>query len=267
MARDILSNHDFKNNSKIVNLLDPSSAQDAATKAYVDANIEGVAWKDSVRVASTANINLASPGATLDGITMSAGDRFLAKDQSTGSQNGIYVWNGAATPSTRSLDANTSAELEAAVVTVEEGTNAGATFRQTAVNFTIDAGTVTWTSFGTSAPNASETVAGVAEFATQAETDTGTDSTRTVRPNTLSASKWAVKALQQNIGDGSATQYDITHNFGTRDVIVQVIRNSGNYDNVDCDISRTDTNTVRLNFSAAPTANQYRCLITRATNA
>lgn len=267
MARDILSNQDFKGQSKIVNLLDPTSAQDAATKAYVDANIEGVAWKDSVRAASTANINLASPGAAIDGITMVSGDRFLAKDQSTGSQNGIYVWNGAATPATRALDANAAAELEAAVVTVEEGTNAGSTFRQTAVNFTIDSGTVTWTSFGTSAPAASETVAGIAEIATQAETDTGTDDARFVTPLKLKTSKWANKSFQQNIGDGSATQYDVTHNFGTRDIVVQVLRNSGNFDNVDCDISRTDTNTVRLNFAAAPTSNQYRVLIVRATNA
>lgn len=268
MAKQILSDLDFNSVSRITNLPDPTAAQQAATKAYVDANIEGQAWKDSVRVASTGNINLASPGASIDSVSMTAGKRFLAKDQTTGSQNGIYIWNGAAVAATRALDMSSAAEFEAAVVTVEEGTtNAGTTWRQTAVNITVDTTTVTFVSFGTAVPSASETVEGKAEIATQAETDTGTDDARIVTPLKLKTSKWANKSYQANIGDGSATQFDVTHLFGTRDVMVQVYRNSGNYDNIECDISRTDTNTVRLNFAAAPTSNQFRVVITRVTNA
>jgi hypothetical protein len=262
MATQVLADLDFNSVSRITNLPDPSAAQHAATKAYVDSAVEGLAWKDSVRVSTQGNLNLASPGATIDGVTMATNDRVLVRSQSTGSQNGIYIWNGAATPATRALDASTSAELEQAVVTVEEGTDAGATFRQTAVNFTIDSGAVTWTAFGTSAPAASETTAGIAELATQTETNTGTDDLRIVTPNKLA--NWSGRPLkfQQTIGDGSATQFTVTHNLGTRDVIVQVYRNSGNFDTVQCDVDRQPSaNAVRVTFASAPTSNQFRVVI------
>lgn len=261
---DQLSNLDFKNAAKIVNLPDPSGAQDAATKAYVDANIEGMAWKDSVRAASTANINLASPGAAIDGVTMAANDRFLAKNQSTGAENGIYIWNGAAVAATRSPDASTAAELEAAVVNVEEGTtNAGTQWRQTAVNFTLGSGAVAWTTFGTSAPAASETTSGIAELATQAETDAGTDDLRIVTPLKLKTSPFAARSVTGTLGDGSAVSIAITHNFATRDVDVVLYRNSSPWDTVYCDQERTDANTVTFKFAVAPTSAQYAYRISK----
>lgn len=258
MAKRIASDLDFGNDCKIQNLVNPSAAQDAATKAYVDANIEGQSWKDSVRAASTANINLASPGTTIDGVTMVASDRFLAKDQTTGSQNGIYIWNGSAVAATRAPDSDTAAELEQAVTVVEEGTaNAATTWRQTVVNLTLGTTTVTWAAYGTSAPAASETTAGVAELATQGETDTGTDDLRIVTPLKLATWSGRKRKATGTIGNGSLTQIDITHNFGTRDVQVAIYRNSGNYDDILCDVGRPDTNTVRLNFVTAPTTNQF----------
>lgn len=261
MSRQILSNHDFNNIAKIVNLPDPSAAQDAATKAYVDSAVEGLAWKDSCRVATQANLNLASPGATIDGVTMAASDRVLVRAQTTASENGIYIWNGAAVAMTRALDANTAAELEQAVTTVEEGTSAAATFRQTLVNFTLGSGAVSWTTFGTSAPSASETTAGIAETATQAETDAGTDDLRIVTPLKLATYAGRKMKATQDIGDGSATSYTITHNFNTRDVTVEVYRNSGAFDTVLCDVNRTSVNAVQLVFAAAPTANQFRAVV------
>lgn len=261
MARAVLTDLDLGSVSRILNLPTPTLDGHAANKAYVDSAIEGLAWKDSVRVATQANINLASPGTSIDGITMATNDRVLVRSQSTASQNGIYIWNGSATPMTRSLDANTAAELEQAVVTVEEGTSAGSTFRQTAVNFTIDSGAVTWTAFGTSAPAASETTAGIIEIATQAETDTGTADNLAITPLKLANWSGRPRKFQQNIGDGSATQYTVTHNLNTRDVQASVYRNSGAFDEVITDVEYTTVNSVTIRFATAPASNAFRVVI------
>lgn len=145
----VRANLDFAGGARAIGLLDPASPQDAATKAYVDALVEGLAWKDAVRAAATANITLTAPGAAIDGVTMTAGDRFLAKNQTTGADNGIYVWNGSAVTATRAADASTFVELEAAVVVVEEGTaNAASAWRQSVVNGTLGTTAITWLAFG-----------------------------------------------------------------------------------------------------------------------
>lgn len=261
MSKQVLSDLDFNNAARIVNLPDPTLAQHPATKAYVDSAVEGLAWKDSVRVASNANLTITGPGATIDGVTMSANDRVLLKDQTTASQNGLYIWNGAAVSMTRAADANTFAELEQAVVTVEEGTSAGASFRQTAVNGTIDSTSVTWTSFGTSAAAATETTAGVLEIATQSETDAGTDDLRAITALKLNNWSGRKRKATATFGDGSATSFNIDHNFNTRDVQVEVYRNSGNYDSVLCDVTRPSVNRVTLTFAAAPAASAFNVVV------
>jgi phage-related tail fiber protein len=108
------------NSQKITNLAAPTADGDAATKAYVDATRQGLDVKESVRVATTANITL-SGTQTIDGIAVIAGDRVLVKNQSTASGNGIYVV--AAGAWTRSTDADVSAEVTAGMFTfVEQGT-------------------------------------------------------------------------------------------------------------------------------------------------
>jgi len=263
MARQFLVDIDMNNVGKVTNLAAPTNPNDAARLTDLNAAIEGLAWKDNVRAASTANINLASPGATIDGVTMVSGDRFLAKDQSSIPTNGIYIWNGAATPATRSSDASTFDELENAVVSVDEGTtNAGTTWRQTQVNGTIGVNNIVFTTFGVSPPAASETTPGVIEIATQAETNTGTDDARAVTPLKLASYTGFIRKYSADVGDGSNTSYTITHNLGSRDVLVQVYRNSGSYDEIVCDVQHTTTNTVTLVFLSAPTSNQFRVVVT-----
>ena len=262
MARSIYTDFDFQSVSRLLNLPDATTDQEPATLAQLKANLEGLAWKDSVRVKTQGNIDLSAPGGTVDGISMSAGDRLLVASQSTASQNGIYVWTGPATPATRALDASTFGELEAAVVTVEEGTDGGTQWRQTAVNGTINVSDITWTSFAASTPNASESTAGKIEIATQGETDTGTDDTRAVTP--LKLKNWAggPKRYGAEIGDGSATSFTLTHNLGTRALQVAVYRNSGNYDQIECEVRHTSTSAVTLLFTAAPTSNQFVAVVT-----
>ena len=110
---------------KITGLGTPTDATDAATKAYVDSAAQGIDWKASVRAATTANVTLASDlenGDVLDGVTLATGNRILVKNQSTGSENGIYVVKSSGAPD-RSTDADLAAELTSNfAVFVEEGT-------------------------------------------------------------------------------------------------------------------------------------------------
>lgn len=101
----------------------------------------------NVRVASTGNVAVATGGLlTIDGVALSAGDRVLLKDQTTGSQNGIYVANAAAW--TRATDADSQAELLGATVTVSEGvTNITARFVQiTTGTITVGTTAINWRS-------------------------------------------------------------------------------------------------------------------------
>lgn len=115
------------NSQKITSLATPTATGDAATKGYVDTEIgnaiNGVDWKASVRAATTADITL-SGLQTVDGISLSAGERVLVKNQTDGTQNGIYaVASGAWS---RTADADSSAEVTPGLaVFVEEGTAQG----------------------------------------------------------------------------------------------------------------------------------------------
>jgi len=96
-----------------------------ATKEYVDAVKQGLDVKDSVRVASTANAVIASAlenGDAIDGVTLATGDRVLLKNQSTGSENGIYVVQ-ASGAAVRASDFQTGDVSSLAFVFVEEGTS------------------------------------------------------------------------------------------------------------------------------------------------
>lgn len=130
----------------ITNLAAPVNGADAVTKNYVDAATSGLSWKQAVVVATTANITL-SGLQTIDGYAVQAGDRVLVKNQTTASQNGIYVAvSGGAW--TRASDMDVAAEFPDSAVFVQQGsTLADTAWVQTTDNVTIGTSNIIWIQF------------------------------------------------------------------------------------------------------------------------
>jgi hypothetical protein len=118
---------------------------DAYTRTEIDSFLQGLDPKASVNVATTANITL-SGTQTIDGIAVVAGDRVLVKDQTTATQNGIYVV--AAGSWTRATDMDAAGEFAGAYTFVKQGTvNADRGYVCTNDSVTIGTTNVTFVQF------------------------------------------------------------------------------------------------------------------------
>jgi len=264
---------------KITDLGTPTADSDAATKGYVDSVAQGLDVKDSVRAATAANITL-SGIQTVDGVVLVAGDRVLVKAQSAGAENGIYVVASGAW--SRASDADSSTKLNAgAFVFVEEGTaladtgwvlttnetivlgTTALTFAQfsgagtylagtgltlTGNTFSITAGGVTATELGS---NAVTTAKILDANVTEAKLDSAL-------ANKINAKTDVTSAL---VGNGSATSFTVTHNFGSRAVQVVVHETASPYAQVIADVEHTNTNTVTVKFASAPSEDQYTVVV------
>lgn len=156
---------------------DATQALHPVTLQQFQSLLAGLKPKTSVKAATTANITL-SGAQTVDGVALVAGDRVLVKNQTTASQNGIYIV--AAGAWTRATDADAWLELVAALVVVEQGTvNADCGWVCTAdQGGTLGTTAVTWTQFF--GPGAVTAGTGISVSGTQvslaALTDSGTGS-------------------------------------------------------------------------------------------
>jgi hypothetical protein len=261
MAKKFLNGIDLTG-QKLVGVGDPSAATDGVNLQTMQNFVRGLSFKDAVRAASTANLTLATPGASIDGVAMAANDRFLAKDQTTASQNGIYIWNGAAAAATRAADADTGSELKPGVtVFVTEGTvnadkqfvitsDAAITIGTTAMTWTVFGGGTTYTA-GNGISLASNTITAVAAGSGGISVAAGGISVDT----TIVARKFSAA-----IGTGALTAIAVTHNLGTKDVECE-IREVSTDTAVETDWVSTDTNNVTFTFAVAPTTGQYRVTI------
>jgi hypothetical protein len=252
------------NSKKITNLADPTNPQDAATMSYVQTQVNnaaaGIDAKASVRLASTANLTLSGLSA-IDGVTPVAGDRILAKNQTTASANGVYV--AAAGAWTRASDADSNNEMTpGAFWYVEEGTANGKTqwrlentggivLGTTALSINQFGGAgVTYTAGNgiTLGGNAITVVAAAGGGISVAAGGVSVDTAIVARK------------FSADIGDGTSATLTVTHNLGTQDVHVSVREKATNA-MVIADVVANGVNTVQVTFAVAPTANSYRVTV------
>lgn len=246
---------------KITSLASPSLSTDAVNKAYVDNALAGLQWKPSVRVATTTNGTLSTAfanGQTVDGITLATGDRILLKNQSTASENGIYVVAASGAP-TRATDADGAGELVPnATVLVNEGTANADTAWTCTTNGTITVGSTStaWAQFGGGAVYSAGNGLNLSTSTFSVAAGTGISVSSTVAIDT----SVVVRKYATNIGDGSSTTITVTHNLGTRDVQV-TIYDSSTYAVVYADVANATTNTITVTFATAPSSNAYRAVV------
>lgn len=212
------------NSQRITSLADPVSDQDAATRAWVLAQLNPRDRKASVRALGTTNVTISSAPSAIGGVTLTSGDRVALVGQSAGAENGIYVFNGAASAMTRATDADSSAEVTTGMeFFVEEGTSAGSKYYLTTAN-PITLGTTALT------------------FVT--DTASGT-----------------VNKYSETIGNGSSTQFTVTHNLASEDVTVVIRYASGTKEMILTDWRPTSSNAVRVDFAVAPASNEFRVTV------
>lgn len=259
MTRKFLTGIDM-GGQRVVNGADASGATDLTTLQQVQALARGLDWKNSVHAASTANVSLTSPGATMDGVTLVSGDRVLLKNQTTTSQNGIYTWTGSGATLTRTSDAVQGVLSSGAAVFVTAGTNniETAWTLTTADPITVDTTALTFVQFGGgSAPYTAGAGLSLASqaFAVVAGNGILADGTSTRVDPSIVVRKYAT-----TIGDGSTLVYTVTHGLATTDVHVAVQLISTK-EFVDADVIANGTNTVTVGFAVAPASNTIRVIV------
>lgn len=236
------------NAQKITGMADGTVSTDGATYGQLTTLLAAAAnvsvMKGAVRAVVATNVNLASPGATLDGLTAANGDIFWLAAQTTGSQNGPYVFNGASSLMTRALNWDSSGE---AVIGSYWVVQAGTKADQFALlsNDTFTLGTTTGALVYTSAGTAYTAGSGL----------------------TLTGSAFAIdtavvtRKYAATIGDGSSTSLAVTHGLGTQDITYS-IRDATTNAMVDCDVVATSTSVATFNFAGtAPATNSLKVVV------
>lgn len=221
------------NTQKIVNLLDPTGAQDAATRNYVDSSVAtlsaGLVFKGKVRAATAANVSVTSAPTTIDGVTPTAGDVFLLTGQTTGTENGPRVWTASGAAMAYATNWNTTALATPGSLWVVQQ---GSFDNQLAImsNDTFTLGTTT-AAFVFLNP------------ASAADNDTGYTTTS---PAVSAGATWTV-----------------THGLGSKAVTVAVYRTASPFDEVEVYITRDTTTTIGITPDIAMASGEYSVVVSK----
>lgn len=218
---------------KITGLADPTTAQEAATKNYVDVQLaalsSGLVFKGAVRAATTSNVNIASAPSTIDGVTPSANDVFLLTGQTTGSQNGPYVWTSAGAAMTRPANWDTTGEaVPGSLWVVQQGTFDNQLAIMSNDTFTLGSTTATFVFLNPAAAS---------------DNDTGYTETS---PAVSGGGAWAVN-----------------HNLGSKALTIQVYRTASPFDDVEVAVTRDTTNQINIRPDIAMTLGEYTVVVSK----
>ena len=257
MSRQLLTGADL-NNQRLTRVADGVNPTDGVNKQQLDSGLRGLDWKQEVVAASTGNVSLAAPGASVDGVGLAAGDRVLLKDQTAPAENGIYQWTAAGAALTRTPDADSGPELSGSTVTVQRGTvNADRVYRVTTDDpLVLNTTAVTWVQVG-GATQAKTAGAGLTESATTYDVGAGTGILVTADQVAIDP---AVVTRKVAFDVGGATSVTLQHNLGTRDVQVTVY-DKATFEEVLPDVIHTDANNIQIVFAVAPASGAYRAVV------